>query len=307
MTEPTPPTLERLKVRAQFLAAAQAPSCARGSVVIQRLPQPEKAAIGVGFTATKKIGGAVERNRAKRRMREAARQLLPLHGEPRHDYVFVARGGVIQRPWARLLDDVKTALISLAAGRADPPRQSRPPSSKRRSKPGPALTPPRPVNTRPMDQNNTRNTIVFVICAAVLMLLYQVFVMEPISKRREAEAQAHAAAVAAAPLAMADAGSSVFVSREQAVAQSPRVKIDTPALQGSLALKGGRLDDLFLKEYRETLAKNSPPVELFRPEGAKNAYFSDSGWTGPIQTPGPTTLWTAPAGATLTPSTPVDP
>jgi ribonuclease P protein component len=127
--------IERLKTRAQFLAAAQAPSCARGSVVIQRLTQPERQNIAVGFTATKKIGGAVQRNRAKRRMREAARQLLPLHGELHHDYVFVARAGVISRPWARLLDDVKTALISLAAGRADPPRPPRSPSSKRRSKP----------------------------------------------------------------------------------------------------------------------------------------------------------------------------
>jgi ribonuclease P protein component len=142
------PKIEHLKTRPQFLAAAQGPSCARGAVVIQRLAQPERPAIAVGFTATKKIGGAVQRNRAKRRMREAARQLLPLHGEPGHDYVFVARAGVIDRPWARLLDDVKTALISLAAGRADPPRAPRPPSSKRRPKSGPALKPP-PGKTAP--------------------------------------------------------------------------------------------------------------------------------------------------------------
>jgi len=157
MTEPTPspdspklngpgvdlPRLDRLRKRVQFLAAAQGPSCARGSVMIQQLPQPGRPQIGVGFTATKKIGGAVERNRAKRRMREAARQLLPLHGEACHDYVFVARNGLIHRPWARLLDDVKTALLSLAAGRADPPRSSRPHSSKRRPKSGPAQKPAR--------------------------------------------------------------------------------------------------------------------------------------------------------------------
>jgi ribonuclease P protein component len=71
--------------------------------------------IRAGFTATKKIGGAVVRNRAKRRLREAARLLLPLHGKRGSDYVFIARGGTTARPWPRLLDDVKSALISLAA------------------------------------------------------------------------------------------------------------------------------------------------------------------------------------------------
>jgi YidC/Oxa1 family membrane protein insertase len=155
-----------------------------------------------------------------------------------------------------------------------------------------------------MNKDN-RNTIVFTVCALALWLLYQMFVLDPIAKRRQAELRAHQAAVAAAPLQMAAPGSSIFVSREQAVAQSPRVQIDSPALQGSLALKGGRIDDLYLKDYRETLAKNSPPVELLRPEGAKNAYFSDSGWTGPIQAPGPTTVWTQTSTRALSPAHPV--
>jgi ribonuclease P protein component len=71
--------------------------------------------MGVGFTATKKIGNAVARNRAKRRLREAARLLLPELGRPAHDYVFIARQGAVERPWPRLLDDVKSALIRLAA------------------------------------------------------------------------------------------------------------------------------------------------------------------------------------------------
>jgi ribonuclease P protein component len=98
--------LERLRRRPDFLLAARAPSHARGGVVVQMRP---------GFTATRKIGGAVVRNRAKRRLREAARALLPDHGRPGCDYVFIARGGTALRPWARLLDDVKSALLSLAA------------------------------------------------------------------------------------------------------------------------------------------------------------------------------------------------
>jgi ribonuclease P protein component len=101
--------------RAEFLACAKGSACARGAVVIQALPQPDRPGIGAGFTATKKIGNAVARNRAKRRLREAARLLLPLHGRPAHDYVFIARQGAGERPWPRLLDDVKSALIRLAA------------------------------------------------------------------------------------------------------------------------------------------------------------------------------------------------
>ncbi|THD60509.1 ribonuclease P protein component [Phenylobacterium sp.] len=117
--------IERLKKRPDFLACAKGPHCARGVVLVQARARPESVRdalplVRAGFTATKRIGGAVERNRAKRRLREAARLLLPGLASPGFDYVFVARGGVTSRPWARLLDDMKSALIRLAADRDRP-------------------------------------------------------------------------------------------------------------------------------------------------------------------------------------------
>jgi ribonuclease P protein component len=130
----------RLKTRAQFLAAAKGASVGRGAVVVQKLDRRDGSThIGEGFTATKKVGNAVTRNRAKRRLREAARALLPVHGVPGCDYVFIARAGAGERRWAALLDDVGTALIGLAAGRDEP----RPP---RRPKTARASTPRRPPN-----------------------------------------------------------------------------------------------------------------------------------------------------------------
>ncbi|OYU68949.1 MAG: ribonuclease P protein component [Alphaproteobacteria bacterium PA2] len=120
MSEPDFP-ITRLKVRPDFLAAAKAKSCAKGAVVLQaRARRDDAEAVRVGFTATKKVGGAVVRNRAKRRMRAAARQMVPLFGRPGHDYVLIARNGAPTRPWGRLLDDVKSALLSLRAESESP-------------------------------------------------------------------------------------------------------------------------------------------------------------------------------------------
>ncbi len=116
-----PLQIKRLLRRPQFLAAAKGVSEARGGVVIQRLDRGDGSPhVGLGFTATRKIGGAVVRNRAKRRLREAARAMLPQYGVPGSDYVFIARMGTTERAWDRLLDDVKSLLM-----RRPPPRNDR--------------------------------------------------------------------------------------------------------------------------------------------------------------------------------------
>ena len=105
----------QLDKRAHQLAAAKGRACARGAVLLQVLDRQDgDARIRVGFTATRRVGGAVVRNRAKRRLREVARRLVPALGRPGCDYVLIARGGAPTRPWDRLLDDVKSALIRLA-------------------------------------------------------------------------------------------------------------------------------------------------------------------------------------------------
>lgn len=93
--------------------------------------------------------------------------------------------------------------------------------------------------------------------------------------------------------------------RRVVLGETPRVPIETPALKGSINLKGGRIDDLTLSRYSETIAKNSPPIRLLSPAGARDGQFAGFGWTGQnIALPGTDTVWT-PSGTKLTPQTPV--
>ena len=76
------------------------------------MPGGNDSAIRVGFTASRKIGGAVERNRAKRRLKAAAGAVLPLYGMAGNDYVLVARRETLIRPFEALLSDLKSALAA---------------------------------------------------------------------------------------------------------------------------------------------------------------------------------------------------
>lgn len=119
--------LARLKTRADFLrVAAGRRRAVRPAFVLQAAPRPNEDAGGesirVGFTASRKVGNAVVRNRAKRRLRAIAAEVLPQMGHPGTDYVLVARTMPTERPYAELVADLRTALRQL--DRAKPNRTS---------------------------------------------------------------------------------------------------------------------------------------------------------------------------------------
>jgi YidC/Oxa1 family membrane protein insertase len=103
----------------------------------------------------------------------------------------------------------------------------------------------------------------------------------------------------------APSGPAVVRSVRAVRGETPRIPIETPRLQGSINLKGARIDDLVLTAHRETIARNSPPIRLLSPAGTPSAYFASFGWTGEgIALPNADTVWSA-SGTRLTPASPV--
>jgi ribonuclease P protein component len=130
-----PVSIQRLTKRGQFLFVRGGLRQARPSLIVEARRRAEDGPAGLGFTASKKVGGAVVRNRARRRLREAARRLLPELGVSGVDYVVVARQSTPAAAWPALLDDLGTALIRLradleSAHRSSPKRDRRPSESE---------------------------------------------------------------------------------------------------------------------------------------------------------------------------------
>ncbi|WP_165787523.1 ribonuclease P protein component [Minwuia thermotolerans] len=113
-------TIGRLKKRADFLrlSRSRVRTAAKG-LVLQAAPMPAaptpldergRPDMRVGFTASKKVGNAVRRNRAKRRLRALAADVLRQRAEPGHDYVLIARAATVERDYATLADDLRFSL-----------------------------------------------------------------------------------------------------------------------------------------------------------------------------------------------------
>ncbi|MBU6506468.1 MAG: membrane protein insertase YidC [Alphaproteobacteria bacterium] len=160
-----------------------------------------------------------------------------------------------------------------------------------------------------------RNMVIAIAISIVILIGFQYFgerfypAPAPTQPAKTAPAVNAPAATPGAPAAAPSvAGEAKVAPRAQVLAASPRVAIDTPRLEGSINLIGGRIDDLTLRTYHETVDPKSPEIVLLAPDGSEHPYFLQFGWlaaNADVKVPGPDTRWTASGGA-LTPTHPVD-
>jgi len=178
--------------------------------------------------------------------------------------------------------------------------------------------------------SDNRNTIFAVVLSGLVLIGWQYFYNLPQLEKQRAQSQAQSelvkptqqaapagntpgtaspsSAPAASP-ATSTTAAPAAISRDEALAAGPRIKIDTPRLTGSIALKGARVDDLSLVQFRETVDPKSPPIVLFAPSGTASPYYAEFGWVpsagSTVRLPDQNTVWQQEGSGNLTPATPV--
>ena len=177
--------------------------------------------------------------------------------------------------------------------------------------------------------NDQKNTILAIVLSAIVLIGWQYFIGMPQMERQKQEqllkqqqptqAQPPQAApsvtpapqgAAPRPPGQADVTTPAEQkSREVALAASERIPIDTPEIKGSIALKGGRIDDISLVRYRETVDPKSPAIVLLSPSGSPHPFYAEFGWVGgagaTVKAPGPDTIWQHEGTAALAPGRPI--
>ncbi|AXK82832.1 membrane protein insertase YidC [Pseudolabrys taiwanensis] len=178
---------------------------------------------------------------------------------------------------------------------------------------------------------DNKNTILAIVLSALVLIGWQYFVGMPQEKARQEQLQQQEQKQAAqpqqpgqpvqAPPQGAPNGQTPQVpggpttapatslSRAAALAASPRVAIKTDSLEGSIALKGGRIDDLALIKFRETVDPKSPPIFLLSPSGTGDPFYAEFGWTtgggSNVKVPTADTVWTQSGSGALAVGKPV--
>ena len=163
-----------------------------------------------------------------------------------------------------------------------------------------------------MNSEDTRNLFLAIALSVLVMAGWQYFYAGPMSQRQH-QAQSRrrprrtsrrrrpnsrrrprSRSRRASPRPAAHSAPGVVATETvaEALEANPRVAIDTPSLEGSIDLKGGKLDDLLLKNYHETIDKTSPLVRLFSPSGAPDAYWATAGYIGAAPAPSRRPRWT---------------
>jgi YidC/Oxa1 family membrane protein insertase len=176
-----------------------------------------------------------------------------------------------------------------------------------------------------MQKDDNRNMLLAILLSGAVLLGWNYFygvpqvekqrqqaqTSAPVSTQPGAPAGAAPPAGSATPGAPATPGSAspaipAALTREAALAAGPRIAVETQRVFGSISLTGARIDDIALKNYRETVDPKSPNIVLLSPANAPNPYYADFGWVSAagLPTPNASTVWTASAQK-LTPTQPV--